>query len=311
MLTPQNPQQAIRTNFHTLAEKIYSSLSLAGTDLTLRDARRLLTQSNKSELSKLVTNYYTTLDYIRYEWVNNPAPITNKTLFTLHKLITSNVKHTPGLREKKLTIKDGAADQPFTTPTPEEIPFQLDSLMSEVNQPERQHPAVSAGIGHVQILRIMPFNDHNQLTAQLFCELILAKHNLTHYYLPNLESIFAKNPDSYYKAAQETLTQQANLNNWLEFFTNALVTAQEQALARLTQATQAKPTQQLGTLRLNSRQQAILRLLAEPNSTINNTDVVKQFEVSQITASRDLAKLKSLKLVAQIGRGRSTTYTRL
>jgi len=311
LTTPINPRLEIQLNYQTLAERIYASLGLADITTSIKDVRRFLAKPDSSTLSKHINNYHTTLDYIRYDWTNNPNPITNSTLFALHKHFSRNIKHKSGLRDKNLTIKDGAANQSFTTPSPEEIPFQLDSLMSEVNQPDRQHPLVIAGIAHIQILRILPFKEFNQIAALLFSELILTKHNFTKHFLVNPEAIFLQSETSYLEAARSALSREANLNDWLIYFTTAFTNAQENALSRLQNTSFQKPAETLKLARLNRRQLAILRYLDNPHHIINNTEVVKRFKVSQITASRDLSKLKNLHLITQVGRGRSTTYTKL
>ncbi len=61
---------------------------------------------------------------------------------------------------------------------------------------------------------------------------------------------------------------------------------------------------------LNERQKEIISLVDKPNSKISNKHVQKIFNVSQITASRDLAKLASLGLLFAISKGRSTFYTK-
>lgn len=60
---------------------------------------------------------------------------------------------------------------------------------------------------------------------------------------------------------------------------------------------------------LNHRQQKILRFLDE-NEFIDSMTCKSLFETSEITASRDLSQLLALQLVARMGKGRATKYTR-
>ena len=63
----------------------------------------------------------------------------------------------------------------------------------------------------------------------------------------------------------------------------------------------------LGTANLNSRQQKILRFLAQ-NEFIDTPKCQEIFETSEVTASRDLSALLRLSLIDRIGKGRATKY---
>ncbi|OGK57462.1 hypothetical protein A3H83_03340 [Candidatus Roizmanbacteria bacterium RIFCSPLOWO2_02_FULL_39_8] len=63
-------------------------------------------------------------------------------------------------------------------------------------------------------------------------------------------------------------------------------------------------------LSLNSRQREIIQMLEDPKSRITNKQVQKKFSVSQITASRDLAKLTIVGVLFSHGKGRSTWYSK-
>ena len=62
---------------------------------------------------------------------------------------------------------------------------------------------------------------------------------------------------------------------------------------------------------LTERQKEIVRLSAHPEATLTNASLQKRFSVSQITASRDLARLTGLGLLFAHGRGRSIYYTKV
>ncbi|MCX6732604.1 MAG: hypothetical protein NTV98_03635 [Candidatus Roizmanbacteria bacterium] len=54
-----------------------------------------------------------------------------------------------------------------------------------------------------------------------------------------------------------------------------------------------------------------MNLFSTPGAKVSNRMVQKKFKVSQITASRDLAKLADSGLIFAIGKGRSTYYTKV
>ena len=62
--------------------------------------------------------------------------------------------------------------------------------------------------------------------------------------------------------------------------------------------------------RLTIRQKEILYLLEKPETPITNKQIQQVFKVSQITASRDLARLSIVGLLLPHGKGRATYYTK-
>ncbi len=62
---------------------------------------------------------------------------------------------------------------------------------------------------------------------------------------------------------------------------------------------------------LNDRQTSILNMLDLPQGSITNRKIQKAYKVSQITASRDLAKLTTLGFLFSHGKGRSVYYTKV
>jgi predicted HTH transcriptional regulator len=62
---------------------------------------------------------------------------------------------------------------------------------------------------------------------------------------------------------------------------------------------------------LTDRQKEIVVMMDRPQSSVTNRQVQKEFGISQITASRDLARLTTLGILYPQGRGRSVHYTKL
>jgi len=61
---------------------------------------------------------------------------------------------------------------------------------------------------------------------------------------------------------------------------------------------------------INDRQREMLVLFEQPDMSLTNRKVQKLFKVSQITASRDLARMAALGLIFAHGKGRSVYYTK-
>lgn len=113
-----------------------------------------------------------------------------------------------------------------------------------------------------------------------------------------------------YRQAVETSERNKNMTVWLEYFCQGVAMELEKTVEAL--KTQRFQTELPSTYwSINERQRQILNLLENPTAKITNKLVQKMFKISQITASRDLAKLASLGLLFSRGKGRSVYYTKV
>ena len=122
-----------------------------------------------------------------------------------------------------------------------------------------------------------------------------------------LDEFWPKNPDTYHQLLTQN-SKSVSITQWLEFYCQAAVYQfglAHRAILNLPQETHK------GIWQLSDRQKAILALLETPGSSITNRKVQKLYQVSQITASRDLSRMASLGLFFSHGHGRSVYYTRI
>ena len=99
-----------------------------------------------------------------------------------------------------------------------------------------------------------------------------------------------------------------NLSEFIEFYIQALSIQAERSLVFIQKRSNGQETDVL--TKLSERQIKIFSLFDIPDVKITNRIVQREFGVSQITASRDLAKLFTLGLIYQKGRGRSVYYVK-
>ena len=113
-----------------------------------------------------------------------------------------------------------------------------------------------------------------------------------------------------YKRLIEAYTKDHALTRWLEYIAQSMQTNLETLAADIRESRfhiEYPPS----FWELSDRQKEIMKLMAHPETTITNRQVHKRFRVSQITASRDLAKLTSLGLLYPHGKGRAVYYTKI
>lgn len=285
LLTPLPPKTEIRLRWETMIERLYWSLNLAENSLTKNEMVKLLIHREGKKLhadGKQILGYKKALDYISQEWLVSTKMVTAKTVLLLHELASC-----PGsfrLSETRLN------------------PF-LDYL--QVNP---ENPTIAAAIAQMQIIELSPFTDGNGRVSRLLALLFLYKYGYDCRGMLALEEYFRRDLAAL-KSHTDHALKTGSLTGWIEYFAKGLQTQLEKAAQKV-----LSPRFDLALStsfwEINERQKEILSLLEEPGQAITNKKAQKIFKVSQITASRDLAKLATLGLLFPHGKGRSVYYTR-
>ncbi|OGC92380.1 hypothetical protein A2899_03390 [Candidatus Amesbacteria bacterium RIFCSPLOWO2_01_FULL_49_25] len=218
---------------------------------------------------KKALDYRRALDHIWYEWTANPKSPTTLDLKQLANILGVSFHH-----EEEVT-----------------------SLLGYV-QTGPVHPAIQSAILHLYF--------YPSRLAYLASLLILYKSGFDLNRLLAMENYWNEHKTDYLKVLQSA-TRLGQITLWLEFYCTALVNQMDSLLSRLSQP--APSNHPLSGWQLSDRQKSILSLIEIPGSTITNQKVQSHFRVSQVTASRDLAKLSTLNFVIPHGHGRSTSYS--
>lgn len=177
-------------------------------------------------------------------------------------------------------------------------------------QARPEHPFISAGIAQIQCQLISQtyLEELNGLFARVLSYLVLYQRGFDIRRLVFLEHAWTQDMHAYQSQIQTTYAYKG-LNPWLEYFLSSAVESLSWTLSRLESRPQTDLPQAF--FELTDRQKAILSLLDYPGTTVTNRTIQKKFQVSQITASRDLSRLASLGLIFTHGKGRSVYYSKV
>ena len=292
LLTPISLKIDLGLRWEAMLERIYWYLSLDGNPVPRSEIRRLLTlqniQKNLTPQQREVIDYKKAIHYISQNWLSSPEKITSKVILKLY-----NTTYFPTFG-------------PPTDFAPVEESIQAFLVYL---QQGKDHPVIASATAFIQLLHIGCFHAANERMARLLVYLFLYKYYYDFRGLLVLERDFRQNLSKYRNTYQAVL-QTKNLTSWLEFFSESLHNSLEKVQENLKllpfQVETTKPFWQL-----NNRQKEILTLLENPQETIANKKVQQILQVSQITASRDLAKLATLGFLFTHGKGRSVYYTKV
>lgn len=314
LLTPLAPRLELLFRWEGTVRKTYWSLSLSGSSISRQQVESIFMKAEQPRTKELkeVVNYKEVLDYAAFEWVASDRPFSLHTLQFLHEKTMASIVEKRELgkfRTRGKTLLDQEADKlVYQAPPPGHIESLLSSLLAYLNLwPVKENPILISAIAQIQIIRILPFEDGNGRVARLLSLLVLYKFGFDCKGMLCLEEQYRRDLKTYHQIVQESLS--GNLTGWIEYFAQNMLFELENIVEKIQR--KAPPTGvSTSFAQLPDRQKAILALFDKPGEIITNRKVQKHFRISQITAARDLGKLKTLGLLISIGKGRSTSYRR-
>jgi hypothetical protein len=289
LTTPVPPKAELKLRWEAMLDRIYYTLIVDQTSVQKRTLVELLTATplirrNKRPTpeEKQVIRFKQGLDLITQEWLVSDKSVTYKSVIGLHDYSCPG-KYRKGESELK----------------------QLMTYM-ETNP---DHPVIQAAVIYACIQRIRPFTDGNARIASLLSLLFLYKAGYDCRGLISLEKEWLNQPVVFQEKFNLGMNS-AYMTGWIEFVAESLAAYLEKKLQDIKNPA-PMPEKSKTFFDLHKRQQGILSILNEPGIKVTNRDVQKQFKISQITASRDLAHLVLLGLIVPHGKGRSIYYTKL
>lgn len=286
LLTPIPQALELRLKWEAIFNRIHYSLKLAGNSMKRRDMLKLLSEVTHKKTSndqKAVLKYKDSLDYISQNWQGSQNAVDARSLIDLHKIIGNG----------RLRVPQAG------------LQYLLDYLQARM-----ENPIIQAAIVNIEMEKMQLFTEHNSLIAHLAADLFLRKYGYDFKGFLAYEAAWMEDVNAF-KENHERALNAVSLTLWLEYFASCVLKQAESINQSLT-----KPKAQTLDVResfwkLNERQKSILSFLDSPQATITNRQIQKRFKTSQITASRDLAKLTNLGFLFSHGKGRSVYYTKI
>ena len=290
VLYPLAPRKEMELQFGTTVERIRYGLSLIDMHLTPSTIKTILANQIVFAMQKnpqrdpqqtAVLNYKEGLDYIKRNWVLNPETVTTDHFLELFACVSSH-------------------PMPITESRLKEVATYL--------QTSADNALIQAAIAKLLFRSLLPPGPETETYSTLCSYLFLYKGGQDFRGLALLERSW-NDEKKIFLGQYQTVIAKQNITNWLEYYVKILSLGLELNLQELSQNMPQVDQGNVG--KLNERQKTIMTLLEDPKTVITNRTVQKIFHISQITASRDLAKLTALGLLFTQGKGRSVRYTRI
>ncbi|RBI68754.1 DUF4172 domain-containing protein [Vreelandella sulfidaeris] len=219
-----------------------------------------------------------------------------------------------------MQVVSGRLDRPtvhFEAPPRGQLEAGLDAFIAWFNQPPLGLDAlVRAGITHLWLLTLHPFDDGNGRVTRAVTDRALAQAERQSVRFYSLSAAIMTRRQAYYDHLESAQKGSLDITPWLLWFLDTLKEALEQALLRIDRVLmKATFWQRHATTVLNERQIKVLNRLLDTageefEQGINARKYQSLAKVSKATATRDLAELLEKGCLSKLpGGGRSTRYS--
>ncbi|MFH1089185.1 MAG: Fic family protein [Candidatus Uhrbacteria bacterium] len=316
------PRQELRLRRQATIRMTHHSTEIEGNRLNLEQVEALYANKKIDAPDRdiyEVKNYLQAIKFIE-KFVNKNQPITEKTILKIHGLVTAKTlpeQSCGHYRSGSVYVVRRQWGQPneiiYTGPEAKQVSKLVAGLVAWLNESEKQeiNPVIAAAIAHMEIAAIHPFTDGNGRTARALATLILYKRGYDFRRLFALEDYYNTDRPAYYQAVNlgKNYDQRKNdLTSWLNYFTKGFKKEIDEVRIRILLLANKKLDEQISSqIYLTPEQLKIIDFL-DQLGRISTKDVEDILSCPKRTAQLHLQKLKKIKMIKMIGKGKSTFY---
>ena len=251
---------------------------------------------------------------------NYKDPLTHKTLFEWHNMITNGRRdlHDIGCyrtHDDEMQIVSGNIGKQrihFEAPPSNKMAQEMDIFLKWFNDsPKTALPLARAGVAHFHFINIHPFEDGNGRISRAISEKSIAR-SMGHSALLSLSQTIQFNKKAYY-AALDAHNTTCEITDWLVYFGQTVLDAQEHTLKMLDFIIEKAKFFDLYSYELNERQLKVIRRMFESGyegfkGGLSAENYIKISQTSSSTATRDLQHLTGKGALLRTGELKGTRY---
>jgi Fic family protein len=257
---------------------------------------------------------------------NSKAPVTRDRLFGWHAalfptgysgLVRINVGGWRDDATGPMQVVSGPLGRQrvhFEAPPADRLQSETDRFINWANSASNEPPLIKAGLAHLWLVTLHPFDDGNGRIARAVGDLFLARADGSPQRFYSLSAQIQREREAYYDILERTQKQSLDVTEWLAWFLETLHRAVEQAQHTL-DAVLAKTRfwqrwAAPGSAPLNERQVKLInRLLNGFEGKLTSSKWAAIAKCSPDTALRDITDLLARGVLRKSDAGgRSTSY---
>ncbi|GGN59177.1 cell division protein Fic [Novosphingobium indicum] len=251
-------------------------------------------------------------------------PLTNETLFAWHEMVVSGRRDIDAVgrfrdHEDAMQVVSGLVHKPtvhFEAPPSKDVPEEMKGFLdwftsSSPGGPNALPALTRAGIAHLYFVSIHPFEDGNGRIARALAEKALSQA-IGQPSLIALSQVIQRSRSAYYDAL-EAANKRNEITDWLTYFAQTVLDAQEHSLALIDFLLAKVKFYDRFRDQMNERQaRVIARMFREGidgfTGGLSAANYITITGTSRATATRDLHELVGMGALTQTGMLKSTRY---
>ena len=266
-------------------KSVHYSTKIEGNHLTMEQVEKTLnTMAKKASTyhprdEQEVKAYYNAISYME-KYLENNGTFTEEFIKKIHSLIEGEKKITPYRESQNAIYNSTDGSLVYLPPEAKDVPVFMSDLVEWVKDNMEKLPTpIVAGLFHYQFVTIHPYFDGNGRTARLISSFLMRKYGYGLKGIYSLEEYYAKDLGNYYQALATHPhhnyyegRHEADLTNWLEYFTKGVAEAFENIEVKAEEEVQKGFTADKSPIlrELDIKQRKALELFVEFKSITTN-----------------------------------------
>lgn len=199
----------------------------------------------------------------------------------------------------------------FEAPKSQLIPKEMEMFLEWINSNEKIEPIIKAGIAHLWLITIHPFEDGNGRISRAITDMLLARADGIPQRYYSMSAQIRKERKSYYEILEKVQQGSLDVTEWLNWFLSCLLNSLKSSETILTKVLYKHKFWNIYATEIqNERQKKMLnKLLDGFTGKLTTSKWAKINKCSQDTALRDIQYLIDKKILEkEKAGGRSTNY---
>ena len=315
-----------QASLSTLTEDVVKTSEIEGEQLNIDSVRSSIARRLGVDIGALAPtdrNVEGVVDMVLDATTNCDAPLTAERLYSWHaalfptgysKLTQINVGAWRDDRTGPMQVVSGPVHRPrvhYEAPPAEHLEAEAIRFLDWANATTTEPSVIKAGLAHLWLVTLHPFDDGNGRIARAVGDLFLARSDGSSQRFYSLSAQIQRERKDYYDVLEATQKGSLDVTEWLSWFLGALQRALDSAQHTLEAVLmKARFWQCWATTPLNERQVKLLnRLLDGFDGKLNTSKWAAIAKCSPDTALRDISELLALGVLRKsVAGGRSTRY---
>lgn len=314
-------------NLQTLTLDVIKSSEIEGELLDANQVRSSIARKLGMEIAGLVpTDRHTdgVVEMLLDATQQSEQPLTAERLYGWHAALfptgrSGTHKITVGAwrdnkKEDPMQVVSGALGKEkvhFEAPDAERLQEEMRQFINWFNEDAQMDPVIKAGVAHLWLVTIHPFDDGNGRIARAIADMQLSRADQTVQRFYSMSAQIRKERKDYYDILEATQKGSMDITRWLSWFLDCLnraIVATDETLGAVLK--KAGFWEKHASTPLNQRQTFMLnKLLDGFEGKLNSSKWAKMTKTSADTALRDIQDLMNKNiLIKESSGGRSTGY---